>query len=234
MLFSEVEDVCYVTNGRDKVVKPESVDLDPIIQEGKRLVSRLNDYPGDIGPIPTEQRITVAEIDAWWDAATAALKQIFGQHSDLVNEWNSFRKSQYAKFYEDSRNTGARGEAVLYANMLNRAIGFIQRAKLMKEAGTQIPVNWRAGATWEKVIATIAFLLGCVALGFILWAALSNRAFDNRAYSLLRTVLALAAGAFVFAFPGFITVEVIAQRLTVRAAGAFAVFVLLYLVTPAI
>jgi uncharacterized membrane protein len=118
--------------------------------------------------------------------------------------------------------------------MLNRALGQLQEYKLRKDAKTGLRFDWRTAASWEKIMATAAFIVGCVMVMMILSAALNNQNFDDRPFALIRGILALASAAFIFALPGFISVNVAAKRLSIRAAGAFAVFVIVYMIMPAI
>jgi len=80
----------------------------------------------------------------------------------------------------------------------------------------------------------IAFLFGIMALGVVLWLSFSTSALNDQQAEVLRIVLALAGAGFGAMLPGFLDLQVGAgTRLTLRAGGALAIFVVLYFWSPA-
>ena len=81
----------------------------------------------------------------------------------------------------------------------------------------------------------LAFAFGCLALAAVLWLAFRAKTLSEQQFEILRIVLALAGGGVGAVIPGFLDVSVKAStKLALRAAGALAVFVVLYFWSPAL
>jgi hypothetical protein len=88
------------------------------------------------------------------------------------------------------------------------------------------PVAWNAAKSWEKAVV---LLCSIVFLSVLLYAALRPDEIPDRQYVILRSILALAGAGFTIGIPGFITAKiVIKENLVLRAAGAVAVFAVIY------
>ena len=94
------------------------------------------------------------------------------------------------------------------------------------------PLSWNAAKSWEK-----GFVLVCsiVFLAVLLVAGLRTSEIPDRQFVILRSILALAGAGFTIGILGFITARVaIKDYFLVRAAGAVAVFVIIYFIPAAI
>ena len=95
-------------------------------------------------------------------------------------------------------------------------------------------LSWNAGSGWEKILAVVSFSIGIIFLAILLGRGLQPSELPDRQFVLLRTILALAGGAFAIAIPGFITVEMALKNMMIRAVAAIVAFVLIYFALPAI
>ncbi|MCE4058566.1 COR domain-containing protein [Pseudomonas sp. Au-Pse12] len=91
---------------------------------------------------------------------------------------------------------------------------------------TQHTVN-----TWEKIIVTFSLVLFLALFGYLL---VRNTPIDSSLMVAFRIVMSLLVAVFGATVPGYINVGFSAKGLTVRAAGAIALFVLTYVYTPGI
>lgn len=95
---------------------------------------------------------------------------------------------------------------------------------------TSISLAWTAITSRLDVLIPagigVTFLLLCILLAIIFPQATTFQVF------VFRTVLALAAAGFAAAIPGLLDVSVQLPGLTIRAVGALAAFVLVYLFNP--
>jgi len=76
------------------------------------------------------------------------------------------------------------------------------------------------------------FLLLLLALIIALVFTPPKKDVPGQVYQLIRMILALAAGAFGAAIPGFFALKGTASNISISAGGALAVFVMVYLVNP--
>ncbi len=84
-------------------------------------------------------------------------------------------------------------------------------------------------SSWEKIAAFVVGLVLIIAL-LVLAVALPNPAPFQ--YTVFRIVLALAGAGVAAVIPGFLSVRTDALRVAIRAGGALAVFIVIYLVSP--
>ena len=94
-------------------------------------------------------------------------------------------------------------------------------------------MNAHAGRQASMLDIVLAFVFGCLAVAAVLWLAFRSDSMNDRQFEILRIVLALAGGGVGAVIPGFLDVTVKAgTKLALRAGGALAVFVVLYLWYP--
>jgi len=208
------------------------VSLQPHIDAGRKLAARLEQYPSNISIVPLEERITWPSVSAWFSAAGEAIAARAGKRSRLMKEWQQLQESIWQDYQSQHRSDSASAnEADRLVEPILLSVGLLEKVEHMAKAGV---VSWNAASMWERCMATAAFLVGVVFLSILLWRGMNSEPILDRQFTLLRTVLALSSAAFVAALPGFITVEAVVKRFTIRAAGAAAVFVLVYFMLPAI
>lgn len=82
---------------------------------------------------------------------------------------------------------------------------------------------------WQQVLSAIT---GIIFLLLLIGIALFIPEPSEFQIFIFRTVLGLAAGAFVTIISGFIHIDVRWQKLTLRAGAGLAVFVVIYLINP--
>lgn len=86
--------------------------------------------------------------------------------------------------------------------------------------------NWISGKT--KLETLLSFLFGVIFVGLLLFLQPNKDQKD-----LYHIVISLAAAAVAAVIPGMLNISARAgKRLTIRAAGAMAVFVIIYLINP--
>lgn len=121
------------------------------------------------------------------------------------------------------------GEVILTADGSVRLADHLWGQLPPQPPGPPIPlVAWGAGAGWEKGLVLLCSIL---IIFVILYAALGEGDIPDRRYNLLRTILALAGAGYTIGIPGFIVADIAIKKfLAVRAAGALAVFVVIYFV----
>jgi hypothetical protein len=84
--------------------------------------------------------------------------------------------------------------------------------------------------SWEKIAG---FAFGVVGVAAMLVLAIAFPQPTSFQYEVFRIVLAIACGGVVAVIPGFLAVSMDAPGLAIRAAGALAVFLLVYFFNPA-
>lgn len=152
------------------------------------------------------------------------------QHYELLGQGFSKLKPELAKHVIPGKTA--------FANMQRMVVKYLDgpTAHDLKKsfAKTGLPIFGFGNAAKEfmskKLQTILCFSFGTVFVLFLIGIALfvpNPTAFQ---YVIFRTVLALAGGAAVAAFPGFIEVKL---GNWLRAGGALAVFAVLYLINPA-
>lgn len=86
-----------------------------------------------------------------------------------------------------------------------------------------------------KWLPTVAFFIGVVALGVVLFLVFQFNSPNNLQITTIRTVTALGGAAFAMAFTGFLSLKLNFSRTGyIVAGGSLGVFVVLYFFTPQI
>lgn len=98
-------------------------------------------------------------------------------------------------------------------------------------AAKEAPMTQHTVSTWERVVVIVSLVLFVMLFGFLL---VRNTPIDPSLMVGLRIILSLLVSVFGATVPGYLHVGFSAKGLTVRAAGAVALFVLVYVYTPGV
>ena len=202
------------------------------MEAGKNLIKKPANLPDNTTTIIYDYQ----EVEAWFSTAEELIVRSFGKYSSQLSKWNRLQK----KFIKPNRPLGYQEEpggdprANLVAR-INESIDLLSTFQHLEDFEDRgLGLSWNAGSGWEKILAVVSFSIGIIFLAILLGRGLQPSELPDRQFVLLRTILALAGGAFVIAIPGFITVEMALKNMMIRAVAAIVAFVLIYFALPAI
>ncbi len=114
--------------------------LDALIKEGRLLHDRIQKHydPGH-DALPPEERITVAELQAWYDGVTKALEQQFGSESIEATLWRDGLERISKESSEQVGQPHTRHDGYFVNRHLTESLGLLTQIKLVRLKGTSGP-----------------------------------------------------------------------------------------------
>lgn len=128
--------------------------LEELITEGKRLLQRVGThYTTSPAALPPEQRVTVAELEAWYRGVSALLESQFGLDSQELRVWRE-RRAEASKRSWDMVWRGDSPEGESFAvQVLAESIGTLMEIKISRMGTRSTPGNTLGFATLHPTVA---------------------------------------------------------------------------------
>jgi uncharacterized protein (TIGR02391 family) len=109
----------------------EAIVLDGLIREGRMLLERISkDYERGFDALPPEERITIPEIGAWYEAVTRILEQQFGTESSETRLWREGLERMRREAWEGVGIVSPLGGNWVIHN-LSTSLGLLAQIKLL-------------------------------------------------------------------------------------------------------